>query len=227
MSTRLIRHGSNGKTRTEDTVRRLRSEILGGTLEPGTQLAEAAVAGKLGVSRVPVREALFTLEREGLVEFSATGRAYVKELAPHDFEELFLLRLSLEPMAARLAATQLRENGRDLERNIEATARARTLKEVTKLDLDFHGMILEVSGHQRLARLWQSLRAELELWLSRLHRSHQAQTRGTREETVEAHRKLLACMRNQPPAAVERLMRQHILGWREWLPMPEATNLEG
>jgi DNA-binding GntR family transcriptional regulator len=226
MPARPIRHASNGNTRTEDALRQLRSEILGGALPPGAQLAEAAVAVRLGVSRVPVREALFALEREGLVEFSATGRAYVKELAPHDFEELFLLRLSLEPVAARLAAANLRDDGSALEKNIEATARAKTLKELTQLDLDFHGMILEASGHQRLAGLWQSLRAELELWLSRLHRSHQAQTKGTREETVEAHRRLLACVRKQSPAAVERLMRQHILGWREWLPVPDAANLQ-
>jgi DNA-binding GntR family transcriptional regulator len=185
---------------------------------PGAQLAEAAVAERLGVSRVPVREALFTLEREGLVEFSATGRAFVKDLAPRDFEELFLLRLALEPLAARLATPVLCGDARKLERNIDATEQAKSLKEVTQLDLDFHEIILETSGHKRLVKLWRSLRAELELWLSRLHRTHQAQTRATREATVEAHREVLACFKKQSPTTVERCMRQHILGWREWLP---------
>ena len=122
------------------------------------------------------------------------------------------------PLAARLATPVLCENARDLEKNIDATAQARTLKELTLLDLDFHEIILEASGHKRLVKLWRSLRAELELWLSRLHRTHQAQTRATREATVEAHREVLACFRRQSPAMVERSMRQHILGWREWLP---------
>ena len=196
---------------------------MDGVLLPGTQLAEAAVAGRLGVSRVPVREALFALEREGLVEFSATGRAYVKDLAPHDFEELFLLRLAMEPLAARLSAPHLREEVRAMEKNIEATARARSLQEVTLLDLDFHEIILEASGHTRLAKLWKSLRAELELWLSRLHCSHQIQTKATRQTTVEAHREIVACFQEQPPAASERFMRQHILGWREWLPVPAES----
>jgi len=56
------------------------------------------VAKRFGVSRVPLREALFTLEREGLVEFSATGRAFVKDLTTTDFEELYVLRLTLEPL---------------------------------------------------------------------------------------------------------------------------------
>ena len=88
-------------TRSDATADRLRVDILQATLVPGEALAEAAVARRLGVSRVPVREALFTLEREGLVEFSATGRAYVKELTARDVHELYAMRLTLEPIAAR------------------------------------------------------------------------------------------------------------------------------
>src|ERR1700710_2092013 len=90
-------------TRTDETLRRLRNGILQGDFAPRMLLAEASVARQLGVSRVPVREALFSLEREGLVEFSPTGRAFVKELNAADFEELLLLRLALEPLAARMA----------------------------------------------------------------------------------------------------------------------------
>ena len=211
---------SSSSSLTDSTLSRLRSDILEGVLAPGSPMAEAAVAARMGVSRVPVREALFSLEREGLVEFSPTGRAYVKDLAPHDFEELFMLRLTLEPLAARLASPFIKQNDSALEENIEATARAKSLKEVTRLDLDFHEIILHASGHKRLVRLWQSLRAELALWLSRLHQSHQAQTRTTREATVNAHREVLRCFHQQSGATAERFMRQHIQGWREWLPMP-------
>jgi DNA-binding GntR family transcriptional regulator len=120
-------------TRSDITVSRLRKEILDGEISPGHLLAESAVAQRLGVSRVPVREALFTLEREGLVEFSGTGRAYVKDLTPHDFEELYVLRLALEPVAARLAAPALREDCSRLEKNIKATSKATTLLQVTHL----------------------------------------------------------------------------------------------
>ena len=166
MNTLLTRN----KTCSDVAVQKLRSDITHGALVPGTLLAEAAVARQLGVSRVPVREALFTLEREGLVEFSSTGRAYVKELQPHDFEELFRLRLALEPVAARLAAPWLQRDTLDLEKNIQATAQARSLQDVTRLDLDFHQLILEASGQTRLVRFWKSLRSELELWLARLQR---------------------------------------------------------
>ena len=213
------------RTLTDETAQRLRQDIIHGVMPPGTRLAEASVARQLGVSRVPVREALITLEREGLVGFSATGRAFVKDLAPQDFEELFLLRLALEPLSARLASAHLKADARMLERNIAETARAKSLRDVTKLDLDFHQIILETSGQPRLVRLWKSLRPELELWLTRLHRTHQMQTHATRQMTVEAHARMLDCFREESAAASEKRTRQHIVGWREWLPSPGDSPL--
>jgi DNA-binding GntR family transcriptional regulator len=210
------------KTRSDDTVQKLRTSITHGTLGPGTLLAEAAVARQMGVSRVPVREALFTLEREGLVEFSATGRAYVKALKPHDFEELFLLRLSLEPLATRLAAPKLKLDCGELQKNIEATARARSLQEITKLDLDFHQLILEASGQARLIRFWKSMRSELELWLARMHRELQTKSKSTLEMTIKAHTQLMESFQTQSPAATERLSREHIQGWRNLVPTFES-----
>lgn len=209
----------NPSFRSDSAASRLRAEILNGTSAPGALLAESAVARRLGVSRVPVREALFALEREGLVEFSPTGRAFVKELTPQDFEELFVLRLALEPLASRLATPVLKTDISKLEHNLAATRRARSVQEVTLLDLEFHQLILEASGNARLLKLWRSLRGELELWLGRLHRSHQLQTKETLRETVEAHQSIIENFKTQAPAVCERLMREHILGWREWLPL--------
>lgn len=219
MASRAIKPG----TRADDTVWRLRTGITQGVLAPRTLLAEAAVARQLGVSRVPVREALFTLEREGLVEFSSTGRAYVKELSPHDFEELFQLRMSLEPLAARLAAPKLKNDARELEENIAATARAKNLRELTRLDLDFHELILKASGQTRMLRMWLSLRSEMELWLGQLHRDMESRSKHTRENTVASHAQLLMVFREQTPAAAERLSREHLVGWWDWLPGNEPS----
>ena len=209
----------NPAFRSDSAASLLRAEILSGATASGALLAESAVAKRLGVSRVPVREALFALEREGLVEFSPTGRAIVKALTPQDFEELFVLRLALEPLASRLAAPALKADISRFEKNLSATRRARSVQEVTRLDLEFHQLILEASGNVRLLKLWRSLRGELELWLGRLHRSHQLQTKETLNETVDAHQSIVEAFRSQSPATCERLMREHILGWREWLPL--------
>lgn len=198
---------------------RLRSEIFSSALKPGSLLAESPEARRLGVSRVPVREALFALEKEGLVQFSESGRAFVRELTPRDFEELFTLRLTLEPVAARLAASRLKKKSTLLEGNIAATRRAKSVYDVTELDLEFHELILEASGNARLLKLWRSLRSELQLWLGRLHQQHQMQTRETREQTVASHSEILHYFKTQTAAGCERQMRSHIQGWREWLPL--------
>ncbi len=210
---------ASASSRSDSTTALLRQEIVSGEAVPGSLLAEAAVAQRLGVSRVPVREALFALEREGLVEFSATGRAFVKDLTTRDFEELYVLRLNLEPLAARLASGHLKKDISSLEENLAATKRAKSVHEVTRLDLEFHELILRMSGNTRLLKLWRSLSGELELWLGRLHRQHQLQTRETQSQTIEAHRGLIDCFQTQTPAVCERALREHILGWREWLPL--------
>lgn len=215
----VMRSSATPQPRSDEAFSSLRSRILEGVLKPGTLLAEAAVARELGVSRVPVREALFGLERDGLVEFSESGRAYVKELLPQDFEELFILRQTLEPAAARLAQPNLKADSSALERNILATRKAKSLAEVTRLDLDFHERIVEASGNLRLLKLWRSLRSELDLWLGQLHRSHRENRLDTREGTAGAHEEIVRSFQSDTPAASERLMRQHIQGWRDWLPL--------
>ena len=199
---------------------RLRQEILDQVRLPGALLAEAAVAREMQISRVPVREALFALERDGLVEFSGTGRAYVRTLRPDDFHELLVLRLALEPLGAKLAAPAIRRDSRRLESNLATTRRATSLRELTRGDLDFHEAVMEASGHARLARLWKSLRSELELWLAGLQQQLERRTKRTREATVADHEELLRCLCEESPTAAERLMRQHIAAWGECLPAP-------
>ncbi len=74
----------------------LREGIRLGLLEPGKPLIQASIAEAMGVSRIPVREALYTLAAEGLVIFGEDGGARVIEFAPDDVEELWALRNLLE-----------------------------------------------------------------------------------------------------------------------------------
>ena len=62
----------------------IRRDIISGAFKPGVALAEPAVAGRFGVSRAPVREAMIELERIGLVQFEPTGRTRVRMLEEKD-----------------------------------------------------------------------------------------------------------------------------------------------
>lgn len=84
------------KTRAQHVADDLRKRILGGEFKGGTQLRQDALASDYEVSRIPVREALLTLESEGLVEFYAHRGAFTTELSIDKIRELFDLRVLLE-----------------------------------------------------------------------------------------------------------------------------------
>src|SRR5438128_11057097 len=87
----------------------VRSAILGGRYAPGARVPQDELAQQLGVSRMPVREALRVLEMEGLVELRPHRGAIVVDLRPEEIGEIFEIRAMLEGRAAALAAPRLDE----------------------------------------------------------------------------------------------------------------------
>jgi DNA-binding GntR family transcriptional regulator len=198
---------------------RLRREILSGELPSGAPLAEIPTAERLGVSRVPVREALLVLDQEGLISFGPRGRARVRSLSPGDHVEIYHARLPLEKAAARLAAERRTEEDLIAMRaNIAATRQARTLADVSSLDLDFHDLVFQAAHSPWLFRFWGLLRGELALWLTRLHREQHSITGRVRETTSDSHEEYVALLSARNSAAAERHIEAHIRNWLEWMP---------
>ena len=197
------------------TMERLRRAILGGELPGGSPLPEAATAAKLGVSRVPVREALVELERQGLVAFDATGRTCVRRTSVEDVQEILTLRAALQVLAARRAAERaLPEDLRRLEAILAQTAETLDLTEFSALDTAFHDEIVAIARHQRLARAWADLRAPMELWLTRLHRRRDGLKRDVRNVTFRAHREFVKVLARRDPDEAARWMERHCLSWK-------------
>ncbi|MDB5761620.1 MAG: GntR family transcriptional regulator [Herminiimonas sp.] len=99
---RLVR-----KTAVELVVNELRSRILNGELPPGSQLLQESLAQELGVSRIPLREAFRLLSAEGLVEQKSHRSVMVSLLSSGEVEELFDIRLRLEPWLLYKAAKKI------------------------------------------------------------------------------------------------------------------------
>ncbi len=95
--TKDIKH----RTLSSAIAERLRQEILNGSHPSGAQLRQDALAGAYGVSRIPVREALFQLEAEGLVQIVPHKGAIVTTLSPDEINDVFDLRALLEPRLFR------------------------------------------------------------------------------------------------------------------------------
>jgi DNA-binding GntR family transcriptional regulator len=194
----------------------IRKAILEGDLAEGALIPEGKVAARLGTSRGPVRDALVQLEREGLVVFAPSGRARVRTLAPGDFEELFSLRLALETMSARLAAGRL---GADdiaaLEDNLCRSEQAPTLADLTRLDIEFHDLVMRAARHERLLACWRTLYRQVEWWLARNTRRHAA---NAARLVMAAQRRLFLAIRSGNARKAVAEMTAHIGRWRTLLP---------
>jgi DNA-binding GntR family transcriptional regulator len=192
----------------------VRREIVRQERLPGTKISEPMLAEAYGVSRAPVREALLQLEREGLVVFDAVGRTRVVEMTPEDFEDLFELRMTLEPAAVEHVTNRFDASLRSrLEANIEAMAGAATLAEVSWLDVEFHTIVMEASNRRRLIATWRAIHSQLLLWLSTMHQAH-AESAKVRDITLAAHRRLVRIMAGGDAKQARAEAVKHLSDWR-------------
>jgi DNA-binding GntR family transcriptional regulator len=147
---------------SEVVSEQIRGRILDGTLKPGERLVEDRLSAELGVSRVPVREALRGLSAEGLVTLLPRRGATVVEVTPETVTELVEVRALLEGLNARLAAqrhdpeivAQLEDT---LARGNEA-AKAGTAEELARLNAEFHERLAEASRNAVLSDVMRGLR---------------------------------------------------------------------
>jgi len=194
----------------------IRSAILRAELPEGAPIAEAQLAARLGTSRGPVREALFQLEREGLVVFSEKGRCRVRTLHPADFEELSTLRLSLETMSVGRAAERLSPaDVAALEDNLRRCEKAATLEDLCRLDIEFHDLIVQAARHERLLICWRTIVRQVEWWLVRNYRKLNAKAGATRPLVMKGQRDLYKALRSGNAAKAVAELTAHIGRWRE------------
>lgn len=137
---------------------RLREQILVGGLEPGVALNQEALAEELGVSRMPIRQALKRLQIEGLVQRQQNRRVIVTPLSRAEIEDIFDMRIALEPLALRLAIPQvtpqdLRRIGHALE---DASADDDPASFGTR-NSAYHMALVQPCGRPRLLREIRSL----------------------------------------------------------------------
>ena len=148
-------------TTQEFVLGELRSAIVAGDLSPGQPIRQDAIAQRLGVSRVPLREALKTLEAEGQVVYRPHRGYAVAELSLDDLVEVYRIRELLESEAARLAAGAYTEA--DLARITDAAADVDTAADDADLvgmiaaNRRFHFALLEPAGMPRLIRMVRTL----------------------------------------------------------------------
>lgn len=194
---------------SEGIAKVIRKAILAGALPPGEQLPERKLAEELSVSRTPVREALFTLQGEGLVDLLPGRVASVRNVPAHEIERIFALRRVLESHAARSAAEIIDVQKLALAEDALAVLRRigpnGTGAEQASADLAFHEAIAAAAGSPLLVTLMRQVLA-----VTVTYRAAHKYT-GVRARRSQAqHSAILSAIRSGDPDTAERLMSEHI-----------------
>jgi len=193
------------------TVEALRERILRGDFPEGEPLRQDALADELGVSRIPVREALRQLEAEGLVTFSPHRGAVVASLSLEEIDELFELRADIECDLLRRAMPRM--TAQQLERattvldEFEDALRAGEATRWGPLNWHFHAALYESAGRNFTMGVLQKLHQHSD----RYFRMQVLLAKGG-ERANEEHRAIAAAVCAKDVDRACELMRTHILG---------------
>lgn len=187
----------------------LRVAIIDGRLKPGTRLTETDLALRLGVSRVPLREAFRVLEAEGIVTIQPHRGVVISPLSTAEMLELFEVREMIEAKAAELLATH-RDPG--VLRSLETMSKAMRTSVATgdldtyyRLAADFHDTLVAGSGNRILGRVHSQIRLQL--------RRYQMMMSGVPDSparSIDEHDRLLACIGAGRIEEAGQLAREHI-----------------
>lgn len=151
--------GRNMKMNSQKIYEILKKRVVAGHYQAGTQLKESHIAADMEISRTPVRAALKRLVEDGLAVAEEGRGVFVAGWTRWDIEDMFRLRIRLEPFAARLAAERagmdiiekLKLCNAQMEQAIDASLNgAESIAEIQAANSAFHHLLLEAAGSQRL-----------------------------------------------------------------------------
>ncbi|HAC81057.1 MAG: GntR family transcriptional regulator [Candidatus Binatia bacterium] len=207
---RSARHQGGHLTQAETVRIGLESDILTGRLSPGSVIDETETSKQFGVSRTPVREAIFLLVQAGLIKKEARKRAIVAEFNVDDFFGLFETLAELEGLSARFATSRMSRAERFELSKIHSLAAEKLLvgeiDNYAALGRAFHSLILEGSKNTTLVKITSELAARLVPY-----RRFQVSLEGGLQRNQDDHEIILAAIRANDADAAYEAMRKHTL----------------
>jgi DNA-binding GntR family transcriptional regulator len=207
-------HSVKRQTLADSVYVQLKSSIMRGNLRDGTELKQGELATKLGVSRVPVREALRRLQAEHLVVAEPFQCFVVTSLSPDQVNELLELREELEVFALKKTL----DSGVKDDRIRAATTAGKSL---TLSQDDESWLAADRAFHRELNGATTAVSAIIEDVRERVHRYYLSSPAVVerRREVLKEHAALIAAVRDGDPAAVEAAIRTHVRATKHHLQM--------
>jgi len=193
----------------DKVYRSLRQAIVSGRLMPGERLVERKLAEQLSVSRTPVREAIRSLELEGMVYHVPRVGVLVAQIKDDEIHEVYRIRAVLEGLAARMAAERVVQHQLDrltvLLKRMEELAGNNDLEDLEEVHQEFNDVLYSAAGSPRLYSMITSLVDHV----SRMVRVGYTNPRRVAQAARE-HRLILDALRMQDGELAERTAREHI-----------------
>lgn len=188
----------------------IEERIATGFYMPGARLDESELASEFGVSRTPVREALFQLEMSGLIEIRPRRGAIVKNLTPQELYEMFEVMAELESMCARLASRRMSEpEVIALRKAHDACEEARLEGNPDKyyqLNKIFHESIYKGSHNTFLTEQAMNLHRRLAPY-----RRLQLRVRGRMEKSLDEHERIVRAIEQGNELDASDIVRSHVV----------------
>lgn len=186
--------------------------ILKGVLVPGQRINEPDVATRLGVSRVPVREALRELESSGLVVARKHAGVFVRQLAAPEIRDLYQMRALLDGFAGRQVAQRSSLDNAPLLRvlddsmaTMQDAASQHDVQRYYGENLRFHWTIIEAAGNQSLSETYRGIVQKLHV--SRLKNlAHDSSL----QESIAEHVDIASALRQGDPERCNQLLTEHV-----------------
>jgi DNA-binding GntR family transcriptional regulator len=196
----------------------IRDAIIQGKFRPGEKIPELELAGQLGVSRTPIREAIQVLEQQGLLEIRPKNGTYIRAVNWDDARDGLTVRISLEELAVRQALERLDpdEWGRLCDQ-VEAligkmrdAIGAENPSAATECDVELHALLIEAASNPYLSRAWQNTGLAVLVW-SPERELYPLAPGESRVAFVARHEELLSALRGRDPEVCSEAVRAHIL----------------
>ena len=186
---------------------RLGRAVLSGQLPPGSRLLQAVVAEEMRTSTTPVREAMRELASEGLLDLDPHRGVVVHECDSAELEELYQVRMLLEPVAIEATVENVTPDELDaIERIVDRMDQEADVAEWAILNVSLHSMLAEASRLQIVTSILQKLRNLSALYVATsLHRLPDRVATGNRE-----HRALLEACRDRDVARAKEIELTHL-----------------
>jgi DNA-binding GntR family transcriptional regulator len=186
----------------------IREAILEGRYQPGQRLVSDELAKELGVSRMPIREALHRLQVVGLVTSAPHRGTVVSELSEPEIVEVYHIRAVLEGLAARMATPNLTaadlQHLSDLLDEMDRYTPALDMNKILQLNHEFHRILWDAAHAPRLVALMENLYDA-----SRRFRRTSLNLPGRTEQTAREHRRILQALIDRDVCAADRFANEH------------------